>query len=1030
MVRWISRGAWLVMLIAVFVVTASAQETAIQEATRLQDEAQQLMDGGRYQEGIEMAERAVARREALLGKEHLDVAVSLHTLGRLHAVSGHYDLSQLAHQRALALREKVLGAEHQDTAASLVHLGGTYYLNKEHSKAEPLYQRALSIFEKTLGPDHVETSKATFGLASVLSETVAYERAELLFKRALTVRERVAGAESVQVAKVLNNLGNMYFSMGLYQKSRVLSERTLAIREKVSGPEHPETTVALANLAAVHAELGDYANAEALYRRALALQEKALGVEHTTTAATLGGIALVYARTGAHLQAEAFYRRAIAIQRKAQGAAATALYLHNLGDLYSTMGLPEQAVPVLREALDIAEKNLGTKDSQTSILTASLGNAYRRLGDYDQATTLLQRAVTLTQIAAVPEHSSSAKPIISLADLYTEVGAYAKALPLYRRAVAIHEKALGAENLVTASALRALAKLHWARRESQTALALLQRVQRIETRQGDRLLSAGSEARKQDYLRIVANDTYDDVSFAMSMPQTAATELGMVRVLQHKGRVLDVMSDSVARIRRSVAPADHLLLEQLADVASQLSSLTYGQGGNLSPKLYQKRLAQLSARQEQLETDLARRSQAFGREVTPVTLENVKRGIPANAVLVEWLRYTPFDPRNSPKAGRGAARYVAYVLKHSGAPMAVDVGEAQAIEGLARRLSLALADPTSKDVKRHSAALSAKLLTPLRVHLRGAEHILFSPDGELHLVPMAALLDESGAYLAERFDVSYLTSGRDLLRITTESRTRTGAVVMADPSYGKRDAALASTGPTLQPRRSADLDRSGLLFRPLAGTALEAQDLRTLLKLDDASVLLRHEASESRLKRLKGPRILHIASHGFFLSDQQLNAEMSKRRRSSSALPAPSENPLLRSGIALAGANERSSGDDDGILTALEAMQLDLSGTELVVLSACDSGVGEVQNGEGVYGLRRALALAGAQTQVTSLWKVPDDATRHLMADYYRRLLQGEGRSAALRSTQRGLMGSATLSHPYYWASFIAIGNWNALPMK
>jgi CHAT domain-containing protein len=143
------------------------------------------------------------------------------------------------------------------------------------------------------------------------------------------------------------------------------------------------------------------------------------------------------------------------------------------------------------------------------------------------------------------------------------------------------------------------------------------------------------------------------------------------------------------------------------------------------------------------------------------------------------------------------------------------------------------------------------------------------------------------------------------------------------------------------------------------------------------------------------------------------------------------ENPLLRSGIALAGANERHSGaNEDGILTALEVAQLDLHGTELVVLSACDSGIGDVQNGEGVYGLRRALVLAGAQTQVTSLWKVSDEATRTLMVDFYQRLLKGEGRSAALRHAQLAMLANPELAHPYYWASFVPIGNWAPLPLK
>jgi CHAT domain-containing protein len=183
------------------------------------------------------------------------------------------------------------------------------------------------------------------------------------------------------------------------------------------------------------------------------------------------------------------------------------------------------------------------------------------------------------------------------------------------------------------------------------------------------------------------------------------------------------------------------------------------------------------------------------------------------------------------------------------------------------------------------------------------------------------------------------------------------------------------------------------------------------------------------LKMLHGPRILHVATHGFFLSDQELAIELNKRMMPGAEVSKTfGENPLLRSGLALAGANARRSGtNDDGILTALEVAQLDLLGTELVVLSACDSGVGEVQNGEGVYGLRRALVLAGAESQVASLWKVSDEATRMLMVDYYKRLLSGEGRSAGLRHAQLNMLANPELSNPHYWASFIPIGNWSPL---
>ncbi len=134
------------------------------------------------------------------------------------------------------------------------------------------------------------------------------------------------------------------------------------------------------------------------------------------------------------------------------------------------------------------------------------------------------------------------------------------------------------------------------------------------------------------------------------------------------------------------------------------------------------------------------------------------------------------------------------------------------------------------------------------------------------------------------------------------------------------------------------------------------------------------------------------------------------------------ENPLLRSGLVLAGANQLAEGEDDGILTALEAMGLDLTGTELVFLSACDTGVGTVANGEGVYGLRRALVIAGARSQVTTLWKIHDEATRRFVERYYKRLMAGEGRSEALRQVQIGMLRSPALRHPYYWAAFIPIG--------
>ena len=227
------------------------------------------------------------------------------------------------------------------------------------------------------------------------------------------------------------------------------------------------------------------------------------------------------------------------------------------------------------------------------------------------------------------------------------------------------------------------------------------------------------------------------------------------------------------------------------------------------------------------------------------------------------------------------------------------------------------------------------------------------------------------------------------------------------------------------------IDPDAVFFQSLPGAEREALAIKAVLT--EASVLLREQATETAIKRSKAPRVLHIATHGFFLGYQETpSTEMysspsdipqrSQMRLSNRA--AKIENPLLRSGLALAGANEHRSGDDDGLLTAMEAASLDLWGTRLVILSACNTGVGEVRNGEGVYGLRRGLILAGSETQVMSLWPVLDRETRSLMVGYYRRLLKGEGRGEALRQIQLKVLKDAKTQHPYHWANFIQVGEW------
>jgi CHAT domain-containing protein len=387
---------------------------------------------------------------------------------------------------------------------------------------------------------------------------------------------------------------------------------------------------------------------------------------------------------------------------------------------------------------------------------------------------------------------------------------------------------------------------------------------------------------------------------------------------------------------------------------------------------------------------------------------------------------------------------VAYVLRRDGEIGYKELGDAKAMDTAIVALRNASRDPNRMDVKRLARSVDAKVFQPLRPLLGGKNRLLISPDGSLNLIPFAELVDESGRYIVERYSISYLTSGRDLLRLQVARESKDGPLVVAAPDFGRRSQMEA---PQLGKREKESSVGEGesarpaineFYFPPLPQAAREGEALRALLP--GATLLTKDHATKAALTQIHNPRLLHIATHGFFLKDQD---EPSVGERGAQALsddPGRAaqqleqrgvriESPLLRSGLALAGANEHKE-YDNGILTALELTGLNLWGTKLVTLSACDTGVGEVKNGDGVYGLRRALVLAGAETQVMSLWAVSDRATRELMVSYYRRLQEGQGRGEALRQTQLEMLKNINRRHPYYWASFIQSGEWANLEGK
>ena len=665
-------------------------------------------------------------------------------------------------------------------------------------------------------------------------------------------------------------------------------------------------------------------------------------------------------------------------------------------------------------------------------------------GKYTQAIPLAERALAIREKVLGKEHRDTAISLNNLAALYWNMGSYDKAEPLLVRALAIFEKVLGSQHPNTATSLNNLSVLYEAKGDITRAIDFLSRGLEVQEQNLKLNFAQISEQRKQDFIRTFAGTTNGIVSLSLNEARNnpKASQLALTTVLRRKGRVLDAVTDSTQILRSQLKnnPQAEQLFNEWLDVQQQLSALVYKELGNQTPAQYKAKYEQLEARREELEAAISAKSAEFRTEIEPVELAAVQAKIPNDAALVEIVQYRPYNPKANK---RDKPRYAAAILRNQGQPKWVDLGEVaiinQSVSELRRALSSPPSDPSrgidvepadGKSVKELARNLDEQVIKPIRSHLGNARHLLVSPEGQLTLIPFEALRDDKGKYLVENYAFSYLTSGRDLLRFDATANNNSAPVVFADIDYDEKQIVTATSTRSSENRRSNDL--ASMTVLPLDATLEEAQKIKSIFS--NTKVILNKQATETALKQLQSPSILHLATHGFFLPDVEVDLSTQNVGLIANKIAKPPgrmqlENPLLRSGLALAGFNNRnkSTNNNDGVLTALEVAGLDLKGTQLVVLSACETGLGDVKVGSGLYGLRRALVMAGSQSQVLSLWLVSDDGTKDLMVKYYQGLKAGKGRHQALRDAQLELLSTPGYEHPYFWAAFVPSGNWARL---
>jgi CHAT domain-containing protein/tetratricopeptide (TPR) repeat protein len=987
--------------------------------------------------------------------------------------------------RASDLAHRHLGDEHPDYAKSLNNLAELYVATGDYARAEPLHRQALEIRRTALGENHPDFAQSLNNLGHLYVEMSYYTKAEPLFKRALEVRRKALGENYPDFALGLNNLAVLYQEMGDYPAAKPLCEQAFEVYRKTLGEDHPDFATALNNLAQLYVEMGDYAAAKPLMQQAVEIDREALGEDHPGYATDLNSLALLYQEMGDYARAEPLYKRTTEILREALGEDHPnyAASLNNLALLYQEMGDYASAKALMLGAREIDRKALGEDHPSYATDLNDLAGIYREMGDYAEGEPLLREALGIQRSALGEHHPDFATTLNNLAWLQYATGRFTEAEPLLRSALKIRRTVLGENHPDFAQSLNNLAGLYVAMGREVEAVRLMKGAMAIDDRTIGQIFAISSENQRAAYLAILYGilDTFLSMVVGYQSYSSDTVQAALDLVLRRKALGVEALGAQRDAILGGQYPQLAEPLRELTALRRQIAQRTLAGPGSEDLETHQKILTELTDRKERLEQELARRipEMKLERQLQAADRQAVADALPERSVLIEFVRFEVFNfraVRARSESQWDPAHYLAFVLaaEEPDDVRMIDLGEAEAIDRMiasfrasitgeaersyergvelqpiepsrvsvrsprsvlretvfaTRHAKPTLPSEVSGDGARLGSALRQALFEPLLPALGGRKRLFIAPDGNLARLPFEVLPGGDSRYLIDEYWISYLGVGRDVLRFATASAMQPSLpLVTADPDFDLQVASGHESSAAEAP------------FERLQGTRREGERVAALL---DVVPLLGDGALETSIKSSRSPRILHLATHGFFLPEASwVSNKCRPERRTVVKEEADGlirlervENPLLRSGLALAGANTWLEGDtppkeaEDGLLTAEDVTGMNLLGTELVVLSACETGLGEVRVGEGVYGLRRAFVLAGAKTLVMSLWKVPDQQTQELMEDFYERLLEGQSRATALRVAQLAIKERYP-DELLYWGAFICQGDPGLLTLE
>lgn len=920
----------------------------------------------------------------------LNYAILLDDIGEFYYNQNNYSQAEIFFKKSIQIKNEILGEKHIEYAYSLHNLGSFYGERGQYLEAEPLLLKALEIRLVTLGKKNKTYLKTLENIAIIYAKQRKYSQAEPLFLEVLDIKKSIYGETNPEYVDSLKKLAFFYKSQGNFYQAEPLFLKVQEIKKNIFGENHLEYANSLDDLGELYYYQDKYSQAEIVDLKALDIKRVVLGEKHPEYISSLNNLGTVYIGQKKYNDAEALYLK-ILESEKISGKKRSISYMNNLAYVYEEQKKYSHAESLYLETLQFKKELLGKKNNSYGITLKNLALLYRKQGKYIESESLFLESLEIKREILGENHPDYLINLLNLAVLYRIIGLNEKSAQYF-------------EQFSKSNHNRIFDDFYFM-----------------------------SEKELIDYVNSEKNNLFTPLSFlndfSFQYPRVNISSLDNELII--KG--LSLRNQEL--IKKSIQKSNN---KALKDKYHQF----------LSNKIQFKKLKELpldkrpdnfgilTKETEQIEKELIIESTTFSnykKELT-TSFNNIKSKLKKNEVAFDLVSFNYYK-----KTASDSIIYAAFIVKKdSKFPKFIPIFEE-------KQLALLLGkdknqqDSIRIDKQYLNKQLSELILKPLENELKGISTIYLSLSGLTHQINVAALPINENQTFGQKYKIHILNSPSELMdytAITFDKKDKLDFILYGNIDYDKRN--IITSKDSLDNQDFVNVDdeikdlqtRSGISnFGYLSGTKNEIQNISTLARKGDfkAFIFEDRNATEESIKQLDGrttPFVLHLATHGFFFPDPVIEMSNEFLIEGKSKVFKTSDNPMMRSGLVFSGANKSwgkvndNQSGDDGILTASEISNLDLSACELVVLSACETGLGEVKGSEGVFGLQRAFKMAGVKNIIMSLWKVPDAKTAELFDIFYSECFAGKTIHGAFHSAQAKMKAKYS---PFYWAGFVLL---------